>query len=682
MKWKNPYAQKTAFDEIIVNEEKLIEVIFSLLDTYDSRTKLIKRQMGKGMADIKETSDTNIVDRTTHMRQTANVIAKMSSRLDLNPTIAIMGMMGHDAGHPGGSHEGEVMLTTIGILLKTGYFNHPAKGVEIITSENFINKLVDAVINCIDDPEERKQKENDEVFIQRLKEDAWYILDVVASHDGEATLQEIKQQLRENKSNGKQKPKDAVRKKALRSNSTNLSKSAPETLEAALAKPADVLSYLKTDIENAFRRGIIQGFSNEFLETVGALLFEEDGRELKKEEKIKKAEEHIKQFKIECLRETKEDVYNSQNEEILSEILSTIQELEEMGIKDYNPKLNFEKAKITETIINKHKDKYIEKISKNMSLDSIEAEKHKFNDFMHKMLKVRNSVVEKLTEEVKQKLIDDYCENTKQEFERIIKDPNIKEEDKKTQMLEAMGYSPRVSKIVNKLKIIDYKEYVQYAKKEYQTGALPKAAFKAIKACSNAILNTGVIRDKCYDKGIIDLIKDENVKEAMKYAGTYKRIANYDGENDFYKKEKKFRKYKRKIGINEFNYNKVNGKREYLKKKRKSARNLLYKDIYANTQRMGERFAIICEDVYNAIPNTVRELIRMAVSSSYTENQYLPREEKREINKIKKEISKRKITPNTLEQYINDKICYERTVNFSKNVASAIAIGYIGRFWK
>ena len=169
MEWKNPYAQKTAFDEIIVNEEKLVEVIFSLLDTYDSRTKLIKRQMGKGMADIKETLDTNIVDRTTHMRQTANIIAKMCSRLGLNPIIATLGMMGHDSGHPGGSHDGEETLTIIGILLNTGYFNHPSKGVEIIKSENFINKLVYAIINCIDDPEERKQKENDPVFIQRLK---------------------------------------------------------------------------------------------------------------------------------------------------------------------------------------------------------------------------------------------------------------------------------------------------------------------------------------------------------------------------------------------------------------------------------------------------------------------------------------------------------------------------------
>ena len=682
MEWKNPYAQKTAFDEIIVNEEKLVEVIFSLLDTYDSRTKLIKRQMGKGMADIKETLDTNIVDRTTHMRQTANIIAKMCSRLGLNPIIATLGMMGHDSGHPGGSHDGEETLTIIGILLNTGYFNHPSKGVEIIKSENFINKLVYAIINCIDDPEERKQKENDPVFIQRLKEDAWYILDVVASHDGEATSQEIRQQLRENKSNGKQKPKDAVRKKSLRSNSANLSKCAPETLEAALAKPADVIAYLKTDIENAFRRGIIKGFSDEYLETIGALLFEKDEEKLEKKEKIKKAEEHIRQIKIDCLRETEEDVHNPQNKEILKEIASTIKELEEMGIKDYSPKQDLEKAKIAEAIINRHKNKYMEKISKNMSLDSIAAEEHKFNDFMHKMLKARNSVVERLAEEVKQKLTDDYCENTKQKFEKIIKNSDIKEEDKKNKMLEAMGYSSRVSEIVNKLKVINYREYVQYAKKEYQANVLPRAMFKAIKFCSKAILNTGVIRDKCYDKGIIDLIKDENVKEAMKYAGTYKRIANYDEKKDFYKKEKRIRRYKRKIGINEFNYDKKNGKREYLKKKRKSARNLLYKDIYANTQRMGERFAIICEDVYNAIPNTVRELVKKAVSSSYTENHYLPKEERRIIKRTKKEIIKRKITPDTLEQYINDKIYYERTVNFSKNVASAIAIGYIGRLWK
>lgn len=682
MKWRNPYAQKTAFDENIQDSNQLIKVMFSLLNTYDSRTKAIKRQKGKGMADAIQDFDTHIVDRETHMKQTANLAAIMAARLGLNVIIPTLGMYGHDIGHFVYSHEGEVILSTIGVLLKVGYFNHPAKGIEVMNSENFIDKLVDAFIYSIDDPLKREQIRNDDAYMKRLKSDAWYILDVIVSHDGEATSKEIKQQLEEKRDSVKQSPKDAVREKTSKSNSFNLSKNAPETLEAALAKPADVISYLKTDLENAFRKEIMDDFNDDFLECVGALLFEKEGVEKTQEEKIKETKEHIKKVKKDCLRETKEDVYNVYNEEILKEVSNTIQELDEYGIKEYSPESNLKEAKIAEKIINKHKNKYIGKISNNASLDDIASEKHKFTDFVHKMLKVRNTAVEILSEEVKQALIDDYCKNTNEQFEKIINDATIKDEDKKLEMMKVMDFSPKVSKIVQKLKKINYRDYVQHAKKEYQTNVMPKEMYKAIKACSNALVRTGVIRDKCYDKGIIDLIKDEKVKEAMKYAGTYKRIANYDGKKEFNKKEKKIKKFKRKIGINEFNYNEVNGKRAYLKRKSLTARNLLYKDIYANTQRMGERFAIVCEDVYNAIPNTIRELVGKALSSSYKENHYLPKEEKREINKIKNEIIKRGVTPDSLEEYINYKINYERTVNFAQNIANALAIKYIGRIWR
>ena len=95
--YKNRFAQKTIYDELIekgyTNEAKLKD---QLNEVYDSRIKFLKRQAGKGMADIQEDLDTHLVDRATHMNQTANVAAIMADNLGLNTMLARYGMRAHD----------------------------------------------------------------------------------------------------------------------------------------------------------------------------------------------------------------------------------------------------------------------------------------------------------------------------------------------------------------------------------------------------------------------------------------------------------------------------------------------------------------------------------------------------------------------------------------------------------
>ena len=105
-----------------------------------------------------------------------------------------------------------------------------------------------------------------------------------------------------------------------------------------------------------------------------------------------------------------------------------------------------------------------------------------------------------------------------------------------------MNFSPRVEKIVfgaKGLKILNYREYVQYTKREFQLKCLPKAAYKTIMECSEAIVKSGVIRDKFYDEDILKLIDDENVRKAMKVK---------------YVPESEYESYKRKIGLRFFEY--------------------------------------------------------------------------------------------------------------------------------
>ena len=300
---------------------------------------------------------------------------------------------------------------------------------------------------------------------------------------------------------------------------------------------------------------------------------------------------------------------------------------------------------------------------------------------MQKLLKTRQGVVEQITEEVKQTLIDDYCSYTSKEFERIENDGSIPKEDKKSEMMQAMNFSPRVRDIVyrdNGIKNINYEEYVQYTKREFQINALPKAVFKGIKMCSDALVKTGVIRDKFYDKSILSYIDDENVKRAMNTARMMQ--------------EKDYIKYKEKIGINEFRVIKrikrFTDKIKYIGRKGQMNRHLTYKEIYAYTQRQGERFALTCEDVYYAIPFTILDLVKKAIDSQYKPNQYLKKEERQRVYEIRRELKRRfgegkgklGITTENLIKYIEEKIEYERTENFANNVASEIAIKYIGGY--
>ena len=706
---RNKYALRTVYDELIddgyIDEEQFLEYIKLI---FLSRTNPLKRHSDKGMAEIVVKGETtHLATRRDHMEQTASLASIILKRIGLNRKYSSDGMLVHDIGHSFYSHEGEVFLNIAGILLNAGFFHHNAKGIDDALTEGFIEKIVEAAIKSID-KEKRNEILNNPEIMKRLNDDAWYFLEPIVGHDGEATRVD---------SGFYGKPikfksiKDAIIYNIRKANSYNQYKANVTTLEAVIAKPADVIAYLKTDVENSFRDNIVKRFSDNYLEQTGALLFEKPDEKLSREERIKRASDFLMHLKVKKLLEKPIDENDEYMKRMIDKALQieglAIDKMKELGINSLKTNKKTSRKEIKQ--INEVKKfiadeikKYSDSRKKEIDSDRVYSEVATLKHFVNKLLGTRKAVVEEYTEAVQQALINDYCENTIKEFERI--DREVKELEKETgikfdddaikaKMMSVMNFSEKVQEILYSptgLKMIDYTEYVQYSKKRFQTNIVPKAAFKAIKDASKALVKTGVIKNKFNNPSIIKYITDEEVKDAiLKNINSNSRT---DKQND---RESEFRD---KIGINEFKdikgakrfVNKV----RYVDKSKKlrtlgsiaTSRNNLYRNMYESVQRREETFALVCEDVYYAIPNTIKILVDNALNKKYKPSQCLKKEEQRKLKEIKKELKKRFVdnngilTEENIQQYIQEKVEYERTVNFDRNVANMLSIKFLSGF--
>ena len=675
-RWKNEDALITAFDGY---EDILQNVILQ-------RSKYLKRAEAKPMAKVKDPGESHLSTRGMHMLQAASEGKKIARRLGLNETVVYIGMMMHDSGHTFGGHEGEQTMNIIGELLKSGYFHHNAKGIDVILGEDLIGKFIEDIPGAKEDSNLREKLEND----------VWYFLDIVVGHDGESTNKDNKENSRTSKKYGS--IKEAVLDKTSTANRKNIYKCQAETLETQISKPTDVISYIKTDTLDGFSQGIIKKISDDYLELIGELLCEsnEKTEEIKanieaqtseaqkevlrkqiRQQRISDALKLIDGIKKEELNETRQESFAAYEEEMVKVVDGILEHAQENGINIYNLNEN-DKEKLNQVASIAMERYKLSRQAKGVDKNTIASEVNKISDYTQKMIKTRKRVVEKVMKMVQEGLENDYVETTLQRWGEIEKDKGLTPEERYEKKKQAMGFSDKVTGILYGtkdrigLKQINYLDNVQYTKKEYQTKSLPKAVFKLVQQCSEALVKTGVIRDKFYDRGVLNSIRSEEVKKAMKVPERDERV--YD-------------KYKEGIGIEQ--PGKIirprilkRNSRFINKLKRKSVhRKKLYRDIFRFTQRQEQRFANSCEDVYYAIPYTVRSLIKKALDDNYDGNSYLPEEEKRELIRVKKELSQRfgrrtDISKEELEEYINEKVEVERA-NLEKKVANEIAIKYI-----
>lgn len=705
--WKNKYATKTAFDDLELDISEITDII---RETIEVRNKYLKRAELKPMAKTRADKDSHDTSRALHMRQAAEIAKSIAHKLGLNETIAYTGMLMHDAGHAFFGHEGEHTMNVAGKLLNVGYFHHNAKGIDVIMSENLIGKIIDAIPEAKNNPGLRK----------KLEKDAWYFLDVVVSHDGEASLKENKIT---KKSEENTDIKEAVLSKARKSNRENVYKCEPETLEAVISKPSDVIAYIKSDMMDAFSEGIITKFDDDHFEVIGGILCETRGeREQKldlddgivKKERIEKGKKLLLEYRKKHLRELPEDidqeklgiaenilkqaeteginifnVYTKEDMEAEINDLKARLKKENNTVKEYNQKIKESKVKfankyresviaqrrINEILENRSNEYRAEQQAKGIDNNTIESDIKKIEEYTQKLAKDRKRVVEDIMNDIQIALINDYVETTKENWESA---------DNYEEMKARMGFSKGMSKLLyNKLKVMDYEKYVQFTKKIYQEKSVPSAVHKTIKECAQSLVKTGVIRNKFYDQMVLSRVKDDEVREHMKVP-----------ERD----EEKYEEYKRRIGISKgvklIRLNRKEKKKKFTLKKGigNIHRRKLYKDMYIYVQSQDTRFAMNCEDVYYAIDNTVRTKVADAYSEKFIPDDYLKEEQLDEMRNIRNRVEEiqqdlidgriisveeeRKCLEEAKKQYIDETVKKERE-NLEEKVAQEIAIKYI-----
>lgn len=570
-----------------------------LIETIDE-SKFMRRAETKPMSTPKAASESHVTSRATHSKIAANIAKRLADGLDLNGEYIYAGMLMHDAGHPFSAHEGEEIFNKFGKRKNCGFFHHNAKGVEVIRAEVIRDKAISKIPNINENPELREQ----------LETEFDYFLDVIISHDGEATRGE-----RNRKETQYPSMHDAVKDKLKRANSFNDYKFVAQTPEGKLAKMADVIAYLATDIQDGFRIGIIEDFDDDYLALLGEVLttgYSTRGGY------ITCAKNKIKEVKENKLRELKSEMKKPENEAILANANEIIKRAEQQGVNVTS--MRDEELQKIDAIM-EQKIQEIKDKSEGMSEEEKQfmyADIEKLKEFVGKMLSVNSSVVQEITSRMQEYFINDIVTETRAKTEekektilelreKLALNPGDKElrkqlEDEEKDTPVNPKFSYKAEKLFDNIKNLNYKKIVQYTKWDYQIEQQPEAAKELVTIAAKALKETGAIRNKFYDRAI----RREVESEALQYM----RVKTVD--------ESQYEKNKEKYGIRAIKRAKTpeNGEKYTAKGKQASEnrKHQLCREVYNNVQKEGDNFAVKFNNVFAAIPKTVEMVVDEAIS--------------------------------------------------------------------
>lgn len=571
-----------------------------LIDTINE-SKFMKRAEYKPMSTPKTAEESHVTTRAIHLRECADIAKRLAKGLGLNADYIQAAMLVHDAGHPFSAHEGEEIFNQLGEVYDTQYFHHNAKGIEIVLSEDLCGKAISKIPNIVNKPELK----------HNLEEEFSYFLDAVISHDGEATKEDM------------MKPEtpyatmeEAVRTKMRLANSENKYKFIAQTPEGKIAKFADVIAYLSSDMQDGFRLGILKDFSDDYLALFGEMFSPE--YPVTDEDKIDCGRRIIEQMKEQNLREKREtmDFMSRQDEDIQHALKTINKKIQQNGLDIHNKddivaiqeifeqeQEEYRKKKIARFFRTKGvnipeeerqnlEERIAKKSAQGISLDEIEtefartlnrvnAEANKLEEFGAKMLRARSNVVYEVTSKMKEYFINDLIKNSQNE--------------------DTPQFSNAAWDLFFKAKKLNYKEFVQFTNWNYQTNELPQAARELVEECSESLVKSGAIRNKFYDETVRAHIKDD---EALEYMETQ------------YRPEAEYTSYRKEQGIGDLKAYTRPSKGKFTGTKQYALMKLLH-NVYLYVQNEDEVFAIRYENTFNAVKTRVRRKIETALTETH-----------------------------------------------------------------
>ena len=610
-----------------------------LIEAIDE-SNFMKRAEYKPMQTTKHDLESHITSRATHSRAAADIAKRIAEALNLNYNYIYAAMLMHDAGHPFSAHDGEEIFTGIGELHNVDYYHHNAKGVEVIISEDICGKAINKIPNIKNKPELRK----------KLEDEFYYFLDVVISHDGEAGAKELGAKPQEYPD-----IKTAVYEKLRLSNSQNNYKFIAQTIEGRIAKYADVIAYLSTDIQDRFRLGIQKDFDEDYLEFIGEILADDFAKT--REEKVEIAKNIIDEIKEEKLMQLVDDAKEIENKETIShanEIIKRIYDTTE----NYEEMPYIEQANVAEQITSEYLKEYKKvKFSEGMTDEEkkfINADMEKMREFVRKKLRMRTSVIEAVTSRIRETLINDLLKESRSNGE--------------------LGFSKSMQNLFFRAKELNYK-FVPDTKWNYQKEGLLQATHELVQMVALSLKQSGAIETKFYDQAIRKHVKNP---EALEYLKT-----------DGYTEPEEREIYKSLKGIRNIRRSNTKFTAEGGTRNKTVAEAELVNSTYHYVLDEGRMFAIMYENTFESIENQIMAKVRSAAGKlpeaeakkRKTDIGFFDQKIKEQEDKLREELISKygeleQITDDQIEEFARPMIKNERD-NIENKMAMQMAINYL-----
>jgi len=505
----NIYISKYKTELTMDKYSKIIKRVFN-------KSKATLRSQGKSMMTPKGKMDAHVTTRGEHQKQVADIAEQIAEALGLNPDLARNIASHHDDGHTFNGHAGERIMNVIGRLYNCGYTVHNALSIDMLERENILEKVREAIKNEHPDVlEDELDKVEEEIRL--------YVFDGILAHNGEGIDREIWPKLDKTL-------KDVIKEKNNCYTIKGYDKSIqPVCMEGAILRFADIIAYVRTDILDGFRIGLINGFDEK-----GVI----NGKPIDKEVSEEYYQGYLKV--IGTILSYKESFKDTLDKNGVSEVLQNQLDINEenrliSNIKNLKRSINITNQKIREFEDSEQED--IEKVGElNKELQKLRQELNqeniKYQEYENKKIQVaRKYLVSIPIESRKDKIVD------------LMQDMFIKDLEEYSKDKEYIGFSPAMGDALFKLREHNMNYIVKYTRRPFETEVLPEATVSLVERFAEDLINTGIIYNEVMSQNL--QTKKTPLGNPREYENYKRKFEDRSQKNEEGKEDKYF--YDRKV---------------------------------------------------------------------------------------------------------------------------------------